>query len=91
MVKGMNFNSSFMLSEFSPPEDTYTQVYPRIFIFAQFTPDMKRDNQSRTIISGKYQLIRYFDAGRTVAYPLVISPARFSAHLEREKTLGVRP
>lgn len=68
-----------------------TTIQSRKSAFAQFTPDMKRDNQSRTVISGKYQLIRYFDAGRTVAYPLDISPSRFSAHLEREKTIGTRP
>jgi arylsulfatase A-like enzyme len=68
-----------------------TNVPPRKSVFAQFTPDMKRDYQSRTVISGKYQLIRYFDAGRTVAYPLAISPSRFSAHIEREKTTGARP
>ncbi len=64
---------------------------PREEVFGQYTPDMKRDNQSRTIISGNYQLIWYFDAGRSVAYPLTISPSRFSAHIEREKTSGTRP
>lgn len=68
-----------------------TKVPPRKSAYAQYTPDMKRDNQSRTIISGKFQLIRYFDAGRTVDYPLNISPSRFSAHIEREKTIGTRP
>jgi len=68
-----------------------TKVPPRKSAYAQYTPDMKRDNQSRTIISGKFQLIRYFDAGRTVDYPLNISPSRFSAHTEREKTTGTRP
>ncbi len=68
-----------------------TTVPPRKSAFAQFTPDMKRDNQSRTIISGKFQLIWYFDAGRTAAYPLSTSPVRFSAHTEREKTTGTRP
>lgn len=64
---------------------------PRKYAFAQFTPDMKRDNQSRTIINSRFQLIWYFDAGRSVDYPLDISPARFSAHTEREKTKGTRP
>lgn len=58
--------------------------------FAQYTADMKRDNQSRTVIAGKYQLIWYFDAGRTVRYPISASPARFSAHVEREETTGTR-
>jgi arylsulfatase A-like enzyme len=64
---------------------------PRKFAFAQFTPDMKRDNESRTIINSRFQLIWYFDAGRSVDYPLNISPSRFSAHTEREKTRGTRP
>jgi uncharacterized sulfatase len=68
-----------------------TTVSPRKSAFAQFTPDMKRDNQSRTVVRGKYQLIWYFDAGRTVAFPLSTSPSRFSAHTEREKTTGTRP
>lgn len=49
------------------------------------------ENESRTVVSGKFQLIWYFDAGRTVAYPLSTSPSRFSAHTEREKTTGTRP
>ncbi|MDR2915637.1 MAG: hypothetical protein LBV74_12520 [Tannerella sp.] len=52
---------------------------------------MKRDNQSRTIITGKYQLIRYFDAGRSVIYPTETDPEEFAAHTGREKTGGVRP
>jgi len=68
-----------------------TKIPPRTLAFAQFTPDMKRDNQSRSVISGKFQLIRYFDAGRSVAYPLATSPSRFSAHIEREKTTASRP
>ena len=68
-----------------------TSIIPRKSAFAQYTSDMKRDNQSRTVISGKFQLIRYFDAGRTVDYPINISPSRFAAHVEREKTTGTRP
>jgi len=64
---------------------------PRSAVFAQYTPDMKRDNQSRTVISGKYQLIWYFDAGRTVKYPTNTSPSKFAAHVEREETTGTRP
>ena len=66
-------------------------VPPRTSVFAQYTPDMKRDNQSRTVISGKYQLIWYFDAGRTVKYPTNTSPSKFAAHVEREETTGTRP
>ena len=64
---------------------------PRSAVFAQYTSDMKRDNQSRTVISGKYQLIWYFDAGRTVKYPTNTSPSKFAAHVEREETTGTRP
>lgn len=68
-----------------------TGISPRSSVFAQYTPDMKRDNQSRTIISGKYQMIWYFDAGRTVKYPTGLSPSGFAAHVEREETTGTRP
>jgi len=64
---------------------------PRNASFAQYTSDMKRDNQSRTVISGSYQLIWYFDAGRTVKYPINASPSGFAAHVEREETTGTRP
>ena len=64
---------------------------PRKSAFAQYTHDMKRDNQSRTVISGRHQLIWYFDAGRTVKFPTDASPSGFSAHIEREKTVATRP
>ena len=66
-------------------------ISPRSSVFAQYTSDMKRDNQSRTVISGKYQMIWYFDAGRTVKYPTTTSPSGFAAHIEREETTGTRP
>jgi len=66
-------------------------ISPRSSVFAQYTSDMKRDNQSRTVISGKYQMIWYFDAGRTVKYPTSTSPSGFAAHIEREETTGTRP
>jgi len=81
-IEGVSFNK-FIAGEL--------KVSPRRSSFAQYTADMKRDNQSRTVISGKYQLIRYFDAGRSVGYPLNISPSRFAAHIERENTTGSRP
>ena len=68
-----------------------TGISPRSSVFAQYTPDMKRDNQSRTIIAGKHQMIWYFDAGRTVKYPTSASPSGFAAHVEREETTGTRP
>ncbi|MDP2856079.1 MAG: sulfatase [bacterium] len=81
-IEGVSFKK-FIAGETNDPS--------RKSVFAQYTSDMKRDNQSRTVISGKYQLIRYFDARRTVGYPLNISPSRFAAHTEREKTIGSRP
>ena len=81
-IEGISFMKLISGKETRPPRDA---------AFAQYTPDMKRDNQSRTVISGKYQLIWYFDAGRTVKYPTNASPSKFSAHVEREETTGTRP
>ncbi|MFO7974943.1 MAG: sulfatase [Candidatus Hydrogenedentota bacterium] len=64
---------------------------PRIEAFSQYTPDMKRDNLSRSVITARYHLIRYFDQGRAVAYPADVNPQRFAGHLERCKTKGTRP
>lgn len=64
---------------------------PRTAAFAQYTPDMKRDNLSRSIITDRYQLIRYFDQGRAVDYPVYVHPQAFSDHEQRCKTTGVRP
>ena len=64
---------------------------PRQYAFSQYTPDMKRDNLSRSIISGNFHLIRYFDQGRAVIYPTDADPLRFAAHIERAKTNGTRP
>lgn len=64
---------------------------PRKAAFAQYTPDMKRDNTSRCIITDRYHLIRYFQEGRHVDYPVDVDPQRFAAHIERCSTAGSRP
>ncbi len=64
---------------------------PRETAFGQYTADMKRDNESRTVITRKYQLIWYFCAGRTIDLPLDADPSAFAQHTGREKTLGTRP
>jgi len=61
---------------------------PRDAAFAQFTEHMKRDNESRCVITEDHHLIRYFDQGRTVDYPVAVSPRRFADHVERMPTTG---
>ena len=39
---------------------------PRQAVYGQFTPAMKRDNESRCILTERYQLIWYSQAGRTM-------------------------
>jgi arylsulfatase A-like enzyme len=56
---------------------------PRDAAFAQYTPEMKRDNLSRTILTDRYHLIRYFDQGRSVDYPVDVHPQAFAAHVHR--------
>ncbi len=63
----------------------------RQYAYGQYTPDMKRDNLSRCIVTNQYHLIRYFDQGRTVDYPVDVDPVKFAAHQERCKTRGTRP
>ena len=64
---------------------------PRKEVFAQYTPDMKRDNLSRCILTDRYHLIRYFDQGRAVDYPVDVHPQEFANHHLRCKTGGTRP
>jgi N-sulfoglucosamine sulfohydrolase len=64
---------------------------PRAHAFAQYTPDMKRDNLSRCVITDKYHLIRYFDQGRSVDYPVAVHPQTFASHQQRCRTKGTRP
>ena len=68
-----------------------TDAAPRTAAFAQYTTDMKRDNLSRSVITDRYQLIRYFDQGRAVDYPVDVHPQAFSDHEQRCKTTGARP
>ncbi|UCG48578.1 MAG: sulfatase, partial [Phycisphaerales bacterium] len=49
-VEGVSFRALIEGTSTRPPRDA---------VFGQFTPAMKRDNLSRCIISGRYQLIRY--------------------------------
>jgi arylsulfatase A-like enzyme len=62
---------------------------PREMAFAQFTEAMKRDNESRCVITADHHLIRYFDQGRTVDYPIDIHPQKFAHHEERMPTMDL--
>jgi arylsulfatase A-like enzyme len=64
---------------------------PRREICAQFTPAMKRDNESRCILTERYHLIWYCQAGRVLQYPVDVHPQQFAAHVVRVKTGGTRP
>lgn len=64
---------------------------PRSMAFSQYTPDMKRDNLSRSVITEKYHLIRYFNQGRSVDYPTDVNPVKFASHVQRMETDGTRP
>ena len=77
---------------FMPFLNNETQTKPRKLIFGQYTPDMKRDNESRCVYDGRYWYIHYFDAGRSVVYPSRVHPQRFASHVERAPThWGARP
>ncbi len=71
--------------------DGKSKTPPRREAFAQYTPDMKRDNLSRCVVTDRYHLIRYFDQGRTVAYPVDVHPQEFANHHIRCRTSGTRP
>ncbi len=64
---------------------------PRREAFSQYTPEMKRDNLSRSVITQRYHLIRYFDQGRAVDYPVDVHPQEFASHRQRCRTKGTRP
>ncbi|MBD3374592.1 sulfatase-like hydrolase/transferase [candidate division KSB1 bacterium] len=68
-----------------------TDAPPRTCVYSQYTPDMKRDNLSRSVMTERYHLIRYFDQGRTVDYPVDVVPQVFASHEQRCKTRGTRP
>ena len=61
---------------------------PRREIYAQFTPAMFRDNESRCIRTEHYKLTRYFEAGRCMKFPIDVDPVRFSQHTERAASTG---
>lgn len=76
---------------FMPLVNGETTTPPRTAAFAQYTTDMKRDNLSRSVITDRHHLIRYFDQGRTVDYPVDVHPQTFASHEQRCKTTGARP
>ena len=51
--------------------------------FAQYVPDIKRDNLSRAVITDRYHLIRYFDQGRSIAYPVDMDLKAYTAQTRR--------
>jgi arylsulfatase A-like enzyme len=65
-----------------------TKEKPRKEIYAQFTPAMFRDNESRCIRTERYKLTRYFQAGRCMKFPIDVNPVRFSQHTERAANIG---
>jgi arylsulfatase A-like enzyme len=65
---------------------------PRQEIFAQRTSHALRDNTSRAIRTERYKLIRYFEPGRVVEFPIDAVPQRVAEHTERPKRKpGQRP
>jgi len=76
---------------FMPFLEGKTSKPPRNEAFAQYTPEMKRDNLSRSVINDRYHLIRYFDQGRAVDYPVDVHPQVFANHEQRCRTRGTRP
>ena len=65
---------------------------PRREIFAQRTSHALRDNTSRTIRTDRYKLIRYFEPGRVIEFPIDAVPQRVAGHTERPKRKsGQRP
>jgi len=66
-----------------------SKVKPRQEIYAQFTPAMFRDNESRCVRTDHYKLIRYFQAGRCLKFPIDVDPVRFSQHTERAANTGI--
>ena len=58
---------------------------PRSEIFAQRTSHALRDNTSRTVRTNRYKLIRYFEPGRLIEFPVDVVPQRVAEHTERPK------
>lgn len=89
---GIDIPDNIQGHSFIPFLNGKTLTPPRTLAFSQYTPDMKRDNLSRSVINDRYHLIRYFDQGRTVEYPVAVNPQAFADHVERCKTKwGARP
>ena len=89
---GIDIPDNIQGHSFIPFLNSKTNTSPRTHAFSQYTPDMKRDNLSRSVINDRYHLIRYFDQGRTVDYPVAVNPKAFADHVERCKTIwGARP
>lgn len=80
-IQGLSFRSLI---------EGQTKKAPRQQVFGQYTPEMKRDNLSRCILTERYHLIRYFDQGRSVAYPVDVDPKEFAAHRQRCRTKGLK-
>lgn len=65
---------------------------PRNEIFAQRTSHALRDNTSRAVRTRRYKLIRYFEPGRSIEFPIDTVPQRVAEHTERPRRKpGARP
>ncbi|MFO7774699.1 MAG: sulfatase [Candidatus Hydrogenedentota bacterium] len=71
--------------------DGDTEEGPRREAYSQYTVDMRRNNESRSIITERYHLIRYFSQGRAVSYPTGVDPREHRGHVARPSTTGTRP
>jgi N-sulfoglucosamine sulfohydrolase len=80
--------SNLQGASFAPFLEGETKEKPRREIYAQFTPAMFRDNESRCIRTERYKLIRYFEAGRCMKFPIDVDPVRFAQHTERAAGTG---
>ena len=60
-----------------------TDEPPREEAYALYTEEVKRDNESRCVITQDRHLIRYFDQGRPIDYPVDVDPVAFANHVER--------
>lgn len=65
---------------------------PRNEVFAQRTSHALRDNTSRAVRTRRYKLIRYFEPGRSIEFPIDTVPQRVAEHTERPRRKpGARP